>query len=91
MCIRAIQLTEENTSCSLADTIIDRYCSFILPQIVGNIECLTVEPVTMERIFRSGEYSRLCQLTLLSRLVKSLYRDISLVISVHYSRTKEIY
>ncbi len=65
---RSIQLTEKNSKTnkyySLSDSIIDRYCLDILPQIHQYIECLILEPFSMERILLSCHYSRLRKLIL---------------------------
>ena len=65
---RSIQLTQidsqTNKYCSLPDSIIDRYCSHILPHIHQCIECLVLEPFSMERILHSGHYPRLRKLIL---------------------------
>lgn len=50
---------------SLPDPILDRFCSQILPQIHQNIRCLTLEPLSMERILHVGEYLHLWKLTLI--------------------------
>ncbi len=63
---RSIQLTEKNSKTnkyySLPDSIIDRYCLNVLPQIHQCIECLILEPSSMERILLSCHYSRLRKL-----------------------------
>ncbi|CAF3233891.1 unnamed protein product [Rotaria sp. Silwood2] len=60
---RSIQLTKTNKYCSLPDSIIDRYCLDILPEIQQYIECLILEPSSMERILLSSDYPRLHKLT----------------------------
>ncbi|CAM4844723.1 unnamed protein product [Rotaria magnacalcarata] len=64
--IRSIQLTEKNSKTNrfypLPDSIIDRYCSDILPQIHQCIECLILEPFSMERILLLCVYPRLRKL-----------------------------
>jgi hypothetical protein len=63
---RSIQLTEKksktNKYCSLPDSTIDRYCLDILPQIHQCIECLVLEPFSMERILLASDYPRLRKL-----------------------------
>ena len=60
---RSLQLTEKsvqtNRYSSLPDSIIDRFCLFILPEINQHIECLILEPFSMERILLSCTYPRL--------------------------------
>ena len=50
----------------IRDDILDRFCFEILPKIHHRIEWLTVESLSMERIFRVGDYSNLRHLDLLS-------------------------
>lgn len=48
----------------LPDPFLDRFCFHILPQIHQNIECLTLEPISMGRILCAGEYPHLRKLDL---------------------------
>lgn len=50
----------------LPDLILDRFCSHILPHVHQNIECLTLEPISMERILCAGEYPNLRKLDLVN-------------------------
>ncbi|CAF1324847.1 unnamed protein product [Rotaria magnacalcarata] len=63
----SIQLATTNSKtnkyCSLPDSILDRYCSDILPRLNHHIECLILESISMERILLSGDYSCLQKLT----------------------------
>jgi len=63
---RSIQLAEKTSKTNkyypLSDSIIDRYCLYILPQIHHCIECLILEPFSMERILLSCHFSRLRKL-----------------------------
>jgi hypothetical protein len=66
---RSIQLFDEDSNhnyCSLSDTLLDRLCFSLLPQIDENIECLTLEPFSMERILCAGQYPHLHKLTLVN-------------------------
>lgn len=60
---RSLQLTEKsvqtNKYSSLPDSIIDRFCLFILPEINQYIKCLILEPFSMERILLSCAYPHL--------------------------------
>lgn len=60
---RSIQLIKANKYCSLPDSTIDRYCLDILPEIHQYIECLILEPSSIERILLSSDYPRLYKLT----------------------------
>ncbi|CAF2857008.1 unnamed protein product [Rotaria sp. Silwood2] len=51
---------------SLRDEMLDRFCLEILPKIHRKIEWLTVESLSMERIFLVDDYSNLCQLDFVS-------------------------
>ncbi|CAF2941966.1 unnamed protein product [Rotaria sp. Silwood2] len=46
------------------DSIVDRFCNKILPQICYNVKCLIVEPMFMERILLATHYSNLTELKL---------------------------
>jgi hypothetical protein len=50
--------------CPLPDTTLDRFCLQILSQIHHKIECLNLEPLSMDRILLGAEYSNLCELGL---------------------------
>ncbi|CAF3738807.1 unnamed protein product [Adineta steineri] len=66
---RSIQLFDKdsnNNDCSLPDILLDRLCFDVLPQIHDNIEWLTLEPLSMERILCAAQYSRLYKLTLVN-------------------------
>ncbi|CAF2592438.1 unnamed protein product [Rotaria sp. Silwood2] len=43
----------------LSDTIVDRFCRQILPQIHHNVKWLDVEPLSMGPIFLAGKYPNL--------------------------------
>ncbi len=51
---------------SKANSILDRFCFDIIPQIQHNIECLTLDPLSIDRILCIGHYSKLHQLTLMN-------------------------
>ena len=48
----------------LSDSILDRFCSQILPEIHCHIKRLDLEPSSMERIFLAADYPNLCGLGL---------------------------
>lgn len=64
--IQLIQTNSEGGICSLPDSILDRYCFDILPQLSSDIQCLTLEPQSMERILLATNYPRLKKLILLN-------------------------
>jgi hypothetical protein len=49
---------------SIAETVLDRICSYILPQIHQHIHCLTLESSSMERILLATDYPKLSTLGL---------------------------
>ena len=55
----------KNLNRSLSDVQLDQLCSEILPKIQENIECLTLESLSMARILRVGHYPHLWKLTLI--------------------------
>ena len=59
---RSVQLTEKDSVTNKyfpsPDRIIDRFCLDILPRIHQYIECLILEPFTMECILLSSVYPR---------------------------------
>ena len=60
---RSIQLAETNVCSPLPDSVLNRYCLDVLPRIAQCIECLTLEPSSMERILLSGDYPvKKCQI-----------------------------
>ena len=58
----------------LADEMLERFCLEILPKIHEKIECLTVEPLSMERIFLIDNYPNLFKLGLVNISWEELLR-----------------
>jgi hypothetical protein len=58
-------LSNENND-SIKKSILDRFCFDILPRIQYNIQSLTLDSLSIDRVFRSGNYSKLHKLTLLN-------------------------
>jgi hypothetical protein len=54
------QSTDEISS--ISGSILDRFCIDILPKIHKNVKSLILEPVSMERILRAGNYPNLTEL-----------------------------
>ncbi|CAF1453478.1 unnamed protein product [Adineta ricciae] len=66
---RSIELIDKNSNqkyCSLPDPLLNKLCSCFLPEIQENIECLTLEPYSMERILSAGQYPHLYKLILVN-------------------------
>ncbi len=57
------QLSDDSVH-SLSDSILDRFCSQILPEIHCQIKWLDLEASSMERIFLAADYPNLCGLGL---------------------------
>ncbi|CAF5101195.1 unnamed protein product, partial [Rotaria magnacalcarata] len=51
---------------SKTSSILNRFCFDILPRIQHNIECLTLDPLSIDRVLRIGNYPKLDQLTLVN-------------------------
>ncbi|CAF3671279.1 unnamed protein product [Rotaria sp. Silwood1] len=54
-------ITENST---IIDSILDRFCDYILPRIYFNVKCFIVEPEFMERILLATPYPNLTELKL---------------------------
>ena len=54
--------SESDVICSINDSLLDRFCLKILPQIQHNVRFLIVEVGNMERILLAGEYPNLIKL-----------------------------
>ncbi|CAF1097075.1 unnamed protein product [Adineta steineri] len=48
------------------NSILDRFCLLILQRIQHNIECLTLNSLSVDRVLRTGNYSRLHKLSLVN-------------------------
>jgi hypothetical protein len=60
----AISSNEHNGSRN--KSILDRFCFSIMPRIQHNIECLTLDPLSIDRVLCIGNYSKLHKLTLVN-------------------------
>ena len=59
-----ISSNEDNNS--RTNSILDRFCFHIIPRIQHNIECLTLDPLSIDRVLRIGNYPKLHKLTLVN-------------------------
>ncbi len=50
--------------CGLTKSELDRFCSYILPQMYRDIKLMVLESLSMERILVSADYPNLCVLGL---------------------------
>jgi hypothetical protein len=60
----AISSNEHNGSRN--KSILDRFCFSIMPRIQHSIECLTLDPLSIDRVLCIGNYSKLHKLTLVN-------------------------
>ena len=67
---------------TIIDSIFDRFCNYILPQIHYNVKCLIFEATSMERILLVTHYPNLTELKLFN-----FQRDNSL----HYFTGKQVF
>jgi hypothetical protein len=64
------------------DLILDRFCFNILPRIQHNIECLTLDPSSIDRVFRIGNYPKLHKLTLVNLSLEMASRIFNDMLSI---------
>jgi hypothetical protein len=57
----------------IIDSVLGRFCYYILPTVHYNVKCLIVEPTSMERILLATDYPNLTQLK-----IYNFQRDSSL-------------
>ena len=55
-------------------SVLDRFCCDILPRIQHNIQCLTLDPLSLDRVVRLGNYPKLYKLTLANLQFEMLSR-----------------
>lgn len=58
------RMSENEDNQSEMNSIIDYFCSCIMPRIQNNIQCLTVNEYSIDRILSIGHYTELQKLTL---------------------------
>jgi hypothetical protein len=68
---------------SINKSILDRFCSSIIPRIQHNIECLTLDPLSIERVLYIGNYSKLHKLTLVNLQFEIISRIFNGMSSFH--------
>jgi hypothetical protein len=68
---------------SRINSILDRFCIDILPQIQHNLECLTLEPSLIERVLYIGHYPKLHKLTLVHLQVKVASSILTVMLPDH--------
>jgi len=63
-CLDFLTILSNESNDSRNKSILDRFCFDILPRIEHNIQSLTLDPLSIDRVFRIGNYSKLYKLTL---------------------------
>lgn len=56
-CIDLIRILSNESNDSRNKSILDRFCFDILPRIQDNIQSLILDPLSIDRVFRIGNYS----------------------------------
>lgn len=67
-----ISSNEDNYS--QINSILDRFCSYIIPRIQNNIQCLTVDQRSMDSLLCVGNYINLRKLTLANITIQTAVR-----------------
>ncbi|CAF1391801.1 unnamed protein product [Adineta steineri] len=60
----SLNITSTTENSTITDSILDRFCDYILPQIYFNVKCFIIEPEFMERILLATPYPNLTELKL---------------------------
>ncbi|CAM4778579.1 unnamed protein product [Rotaria magnacalcarata] len=66
---------EKNSSSSRTNSILDRFCFDILPRIQHNIECLTLDSLSIDRVLRIGNYPKLNKLNLELEMTSPIFNN----------------
>ncbi|CAF3196253.1 unnamed protein product, partial [Rotaria sp. Silwood2] len=64
---------------SRIESILDRFCFSIIPRIQHNIQCLTLDPLSIDRVLHIGNYLQLHKLTLVNLQLEIASRIFSMV------------
>ncbi|CAF3477139.1 unnamed protein product [Rotaria socialis] len=84
-CLTLMRCVSDDSIDPLPDSILDRLCSQILPEIHHKIKCLNLESSSMKRILLATSYPNLCELGLYDieiETVMSLFIDESSLTSI---------
>ncbi|CAF4645363.1 unnamed protein product [Rotaria sp. Silwood2] len=68
--IDLVKILSNNKSKSKTKSILDRFCFDIIPQIQHNIESLTLDRLSIDRVLSIGNYIKLWKLTLVNLPLK---------------------
>ncbi|CAF4348834.1 unnamed protein product, partial [Adineta steineri] len=64
------------------NSILDRFCLLILQRIQHNIECLTLDSLSVDRVLRIGNYSKLHNLILVNLPIEMACRIFNGMLSI---------
>ena len=64
------------------NSILDRFCLLILHRIQHNIQCLTLDSLSVDRVLRIGNYSKLHKLSLVNLPIEMACRIFNGILSV---------
>ncbi|CAF3531369.1 unnamed protein product, partial [Rotaria sp. Silwood2] len=64
--IDLVTISSNEHNHSRNNSILDRFCFDILPRIQRNIQCLTLDSLSIDRVLRIGNYPKLHKLTLVN-------------------------
>jgi hypothetical protein len=80
----AISSNEHNGSRN--KSILDRFCFSIMPRIQHNIESLTLDPLSIDRVLCIGNYSKLHKLTLVNLQLEMGSRIFNGMLFIHQEK-----
>ncbi len=84
-CLDFLTILSNESNDSRNKSILDRFCFDILPRIQHNIQSLTLDPLSIDRVFHIGNYSKLHKLTLLNlqfEMVSRIFNGMSAYFSL---------
>jgi hypothetical protein len=64
-------------------SILDRFCFDVIPRIQHNIECLNLDPLSVDRVLCIGNYSKLHKLTLVNFQLEMASRIFNGILLFH--------
>jgi len=83
--IDLVTIASNKDADSRTNPILDRFYMHILPRIHENIECLTVQAFSLERVLQSSNYPNLRKFALINlklTMASHIFQGISFVISI---------
>jgi hypothetical protein len=83
--IDLVRISSNEDSHSRTNSILDRFCFDIIPRIQHNIQCLTLDSLSIDRVLRIGNYPKLhkvivvnLQLEMASRIFNGMLSLLSI-------------